>query len=51
MAAIRERGGAATLLSEGFVHAHSLAFKQTIYVAVTMIVMVLAAMDTENQEC
>src|SRR4029077_21036510 len=40
VAAIRERGGAATLLSEGFVHANSLAFKQTFYVAVTMIVVV-----------
>jgi exopolysaccharide biosynthesis polyprenyl glycosylphosphotransferase len=50
VAAIRERGGAATLLSEGFVHAHSLAFKQTIYVAVTMIVMILAAMDPEESK-
>jgi exopolysaccharide biosynthesis polyprenyl glycosylphosphotransferase len=50
VAAIRERGGAATLLSEGFVHAHSLAFKQTIYVAVTMLVMVLAAMNTEESK-
>src|SRR6476660_7579559 len=47
VAAIRERGGAATLLSEGFVHANSLAFKQTIYVAVTVIVVILAAMDSE----
>ena len=49
VAAIRERGGAATLLSEGFVHAHSLAFKQTFYVAVTMIVVVLAPMATESR--
>ena len=36
---------AATLLSGGFEHSHTLALKQTVYVGVTMLVVLLAAMD------
>ena len=36
---------AATLLAEGFVECHTLALKQTVYVGVTMLVVLLTAMD------
>ena len=45
IAAIRLRSAAATLLAGGFVECHTLALKQTVYVGVTMLVVLLAAMD------
>jgi exopolysaccharide biosynthesis polyprenyl glycosylphosphotransferase len=45
VAAIRGRGTAATMLAGGFVESHTLALKQTIYVFVTMLVVMLAAVD------
>lgn len=45
IAAIRGRAAAATLLAGGFVESHTLALKQTVYVGVTMLVVLLAAMD------
>jgi len=45
VAAIRVRGTAPTMLAGGFVDSHTLAFKQTVYVGVTMLVVMLAAVD------
>jgi exopolysaccharide biosynthesis polyprenyl glycosylphosphotransferase len=45
VAAIRARASAPTMLAGGFVASHTLAFKQTVYVGVTMLVVMLAAMD------
>ena len=45
VAAIRGRGTAQTMLAGGFVDCHTLAFKQTVYVGVTMLVVMLAAVD------
>ena len=45
VAAIRLRGSAPTMLAGGFVASHTLAFKQTVYVGVTMLVVMLAAVD------
>jgi lipopolysaccharide/colanic/teichoic acid biosynthesis glycosyltransferase len=45
IAAMRGRTAAATLLAGGFVESHTLALKQTVYVGVTMLVMLLADMD------
>jgi exopolysaccharide biosynthesis polyprenyl glycosylphosphotransferase len=45
VAAIRVRGTAPTMLAGGFVDSHTLAFKQTVYVGVTMVVVMLAAVD------
>ena len=45
VAAIRVRGTAATMLAGGFVDSHTLALKQTVYVGVTMLVVMLAAVD------
>jgi exopolysaccharide biosynthesis polyprenyl glycosylphosphotransferase len=49
IAAIRGRSAAATLLAGGFVECHTLALKQTVYVGVTMLVVVLAAMDADME--
>jgi exopolysaccharide biosynthesis polyprenyl glycosylphosphotransferase len=45
IAAIRGRSAAATLLAGGFVECHNLALKQTVYVGVTILVVLAAAMD------
>jgi hypothetical protein len=45
IAAIRERLAAATLLAGGFAECHTLALKQTMYVGLAMLVVLLAAMD------
>jgi exopolysaccharide biosynthesis polyprenyl glycosylphosphotransferase len=45
IAAIRARGTAHTMLAGGFVGSHTLALKQTVYVGVTMLVVMLAAVD------
>jgi FlaA1/EpsC-like NDP-sugar epimerase len=45
IAAMRGRTAAATLLAGGFVESHTLALKQTVYVGITMLVMLLADMD------
>ncbi|MGB8464569.1 MAG: hypothetical protein WCE49_06470, partial [Terrimicrobiaceae bacterium] len=45
IAAIRGRSAAATLLAGGFVECHTLALKQTVYIGVTMLLVLLAAMD------
>ena len=45
VAAVRGRGTAATLLAGGFVDCHTLALKQTVYVGVTVLVVLLAAVD------
>ena len=45
VAAIRGRESAATMLAGGFVDGHSLAFKQTAYIGVTILVVMLAAVD------
>ena len=45
IAAIRGRSAAATLLAGGFVQCHTLALKQTVYIGVTMLLVLLAAMD------
>ncbi len=45
VAAIRGREAAATMLAGGFVDAHTLAFKQTAYIGVTILVVMLAAVD------
>ena len=45
VAGIRERGSAATMLAGGFVACHTLAFKQTVCVGVTILVVMLVAVD------
>jgi FlaA1/EpsC-like NDP-sugar epimerase len=45
VAAIRGRGTAATILAGGFVDCHNLALKQTVSVGVTILVVMLAAVD------
>jgi lipopolysaccharide/colanic/teichoic acid biosynthesis glycosyltransferase len=45
VAAIRERGTSATLLAGGFVECHTRALKQTVYVGVAILVVLLAAVD------
>ena len=45
VAAIRLRGTAATMLAGGFVDCHTLALKQTVYVGVAILVVMLAAVD------
>ena len=45
IAAIRGRETAATMLAGGFVDGHTLALKQTAYIGVTIIVVMLAAVD------
>jgi exopolysaccharide biosynthesis polyprenyl glycosylphosphotransferase len=45
VAAIRGRGTAATMLAGGFVDCHTLALKQTVYVGVAILVVMLAAVD------
>ena len=45
IAAIRGRATAATLLAGGFVECHTLALKQTVYIGVTILIVLLAAMD------
>ena len=45
IAAIRGRETAATMLAGGFVDGHALAFKQTVYIGVTILVVMLAAVD------
>ncbi len=45
IAAIRGRTAAATLLAGGFVECHTLALKQTVYVGVTILIVLVAAMD------
>ena len=45
IAAIRGRETAATMLAGGFVDGHALAFKQTVYIGVTIVVVMLAAVD------
>ena len=47
ISAIRGRSAAARLLAGGFVECHTLAFKQTVYVGVTILLVVVAAMDPE----
>ena len=47
ISAIRGRSAAARLLAGGFVECHTLALKQTVYVGVTILVVVVAAMDPE----
>ena len=47
ISAIRGRLAAARLLAGGFVECHTLAFKQTVYVGVTILIVVAAAMDPE----
>ena len=47
ISAIRGRSMAARLLAGGFVECHTLALKQTVYVGVTILVVVVAAMDPE----
>jgi exopolysaccharide biosynthesis polyprenyl glycosylphosphotransferase len=47
VSAIRGRSAAARLLAGGFVECHTLALKQTVYVGVTILVVVVAAMDPE----
>ena len=45
IAAIRGRWRLPTLLAGGFVECHTLALKQTVYVGVTILIVLLAAMD------
>ena len=45
IAAIRGREAAATMLAGGFVDGHTLALKQTAYIGVTILVVMLAAVD------
>ncbi len=45
IAAIRGRAAAATMLAGGFVECHTLALKQTVYVGVTILIVLVAAMD------
>ena len=45
VAAIRGRGSAATMLAGGFVDCHTVAFRQTAYIGVTILVVMLAAVD------
>jgi exopolysaccharide biosynthesis polyprenyl glycosylphosphotransferase len=47
ISAIRGRSAATRLLAGGFVECHTLALKQTVYVGVTILVVVVAAMDPE----
>ena len=47
ISAIRGRSAAARLLAGGFVECHTLAFKQTVYVGVTILVVVVVAMGPE----
>ena len=45
VAAIRRREDAATMLAGGFVDGHTLALKQTAYIGVTILVVMLATVD------
>ena len=45
VAAIRGRESAATMLAGGFVDCHTVAFRQTAYIGVTILVVMLAAVD------
>ena len=47
ISAIRGRSMAARLLAGGFVECHTLALKQTVYVGMTILIVVAAAMDPE----
>ena len=47
ISAIRGRLAAPRLLAGGFVECHTLALKQTVYVGVTILIVVAAAMDPE----
>jgi lipopolysaccharide/colanic/teichoic acid biosynthesis glycosyltransferase len=48
IAAIRGRSAAPTLLAGGFVDGHTLAFKQIVYVGVTMLVVSVAAINADT---
>jgi exopolysaccharide biosynthesis polyprenyl glycosylphosphotransferase len=47
IAAIRGRSAAATLLAGGFVNYHTLALKQTVYIGVTMLLVMALGMEPE----
>jgi exopolysaccharide biosynthesis polyprenyl glycosylphosphotransferase len=49
IAAIRGRSAAATLLAGGFVNYHTLALKQTVYIGVTMLLVMALGMEPEFQ--
>jgi exopolysaccharide biosynthesis polyprenyl glycosylphosphotransferase len=49
IAAIRGRSAAATLLAGGFVNYHTLALKQTVYIGVTMLLVMALGMEPELQ--
>ncbi len=47
IAAVRGRSGAATLLAGGFVNYHTLALKQTVYIGVTLLLVMTLGMEPE----
>ena len=47
IAAVRGRSAAATLLAGGFVNYHTLAFKQTVYIGVVLLLTLALGMEPE----
>ena len=47
IAAVRGRSAAATLLAGGFVNYHTLALKQTVYIGVTLLLVMTLGMEPE----